>query len=241
MANMIALAMAVFKELIRRKDFYLIFALLVVMVLYASGISFGGQKGFERYFREIGISLAYIFSVIIAVTFAARQIPQEIEAKTIYPILSHPVSRSEFIFGKFFGVLLIAAASFTLFYCTIIGAFFLRGDFSSPFGLLLEGYLLHLCLLSFFAALAVLFSLYLSPAANVGISMIIYFATNWFGATLPAYILLPHPELFDIKDKIIHTWDIVSIWVIFFLVVYACVYTAIFLSLACLGFKRRDL
>jgi len=81
------------KELIRRKDFYLIFALLLVIMLYAAAISFGGERGFERYFREIGISLTYIFSVIIAIVFASRQIPQEIETKTIYPILAHPVSR----------------------------------------------------------------------------------------------------------------------------------------------------
>ena len=76
------------KELIRRKDFYLIFALLLVIILYAAGVSFGGQRGFERYFREIGISFAYIFSVLIAILFAARQIPQEVETKTIYPVLA---------------------------------------------------------------------------------------------------------------------------------------------------------
>ena len=235
------LAWTVVKEFIRRKDFYLIFALLLVVVLYAAGVSFGGERGFERYFREIGISLAYIFSVVIAVVFAARQIPQEIEAKTIYPILAHPVSRGEMILGKFAGSLLIAVISFTLFYITILASFFLRGDFSSPPLLLLEGYILHVCLLSFFASLTILFSLYLSIAANVGISMILYFATSWFGVYLPGYVFLPHPELFDIKEKIIHTWDVIPMWAVSFLVLYACVYTAVFISFAYLGFKRRNL
>ena len=241
MKNINILAFAVVKELIRRKDFYLIFSLLLVIILYAASISFGGERGFERYFREIGISLAYIFSVIIAVVFAARQIPQEVESKTIYPILAHPVSRAEMLIGKFAGSLLIAVISFTLFYITILASFFLRGDFSSPPFLLLEGYILHICLLSFFIALSVLFSLYLSVAANVGISVILYFATSWFGVYLPAYIFLPHPELFDIKEKIIHTWDVIPLWAVSFLIVYAFAYTAIFISLAYSGFKRRNL
>ncbi|MDO8525498.1 MAG: ABC transporter permease subunit [Candidatus Omnitrophota bacterium] len=251
MRNAIILAGSVIKELVRRKDFYLIFALLLVIIFYAAGISFGGEKGFERYFREVGISFAYIFSVIIAVVFASRQIPQEIETKTIYPILAHPVSRGEFILGKFLGALSISVISWTLFYGTIIAAFFLRGDFLSPPAphavswagpaLLLEGYILHICLLSFFVSLSILLSLYLSAAANVGISLIVYFATNWFGAGLPAYIFLPHPELFDIKEKIIHTWDAVPSWAFFFLIIYACVYTGIFILASYAGFKRRNL
>lgn len=241
MKNVKTLAFAVVKEFIRRKDFYLIFALLLVIIFYAAEVSFGGQQGFERYFREIGISFAYIFSVIISVIFASRQIPQEIETKTIYPILAHPVSRGELILGKFFGVLLISGFSFSLFYITILASFFIRGDFSSPPVLLFEGYILHLCLLSFFASMAILFSLYLSTAANIVISMILYFTTSWFGVNSPAYIFLPHPELFDIKEKIIHTWDIIPAWAISFLILYACIYTAIFISLAYLGFKRRNL
>ena len=241
MKNVIILAGAVIKELIRRKDLYLIFALLVVIIFYAASVSFGGQKGFERYFREIGISLCLIFSVVIAVVFSARQIPQEVETKTIYPILAHPVTRFELILGKFAGVLAVSIASFTLFYVTILASFFVRGDFSSPPLLLLEGYILHICALSFFASLSILLSLYLSIAANVGITMILYFAANWFGTTFPAYIFLPHPELFDIKEKIIHTWDLVPAWALSLLVLYACIYTAIFISLSYSGFKQRNL
>jgi H+/gluconate symporter-like permease len=96
-------------------------------------------------------------------------------------------------------------------------------------------------MLSFFSSLAILLSLYLSTAANVGVSMILYFGASWFGATFPAYILLPHPELFDIKEKIVHTWDIVPAWAFTFLIIYAFIYTAIFLSAAYLGFRRRNL
>ena len=56
MRNILVLARGVFKELIRRKDFYFILALLVVIILNSSSLSFGGESGFSRYFKEIGIS-----------------------------------------------------------------------------------------------------------------------------------------------------------------------------------------
>jgi len=241
MHTTLILARGVLKELIRRKDFYLIFFFLLVIICSSASLSFGGETGFQRYFKEIGISFAYIFSVVIAVTFASAQIPREIESKTIYPILAHPVSRGDFIIGKFLGVLFVAAASFTLFYAVFIGSLHVKGDLSTPPTLLMQGYLFHICLLSFFVALCLLFSLFLTTTANMGISLILYFATDWFGATLPNYIYLPHPELFDIKDKIIHTQDIIPAWAASFLVLYAVIYTALFLMLAYMVFKKRNL
>lgn len=241
MNNIIVIAKGVLRELIRRKDIYLIFTLLVIMITYAASLSFGGERNFDRYFKEIGISLAYIFSMIIAVTFASRQIPQEVEAKTIYPILAHPVSRQQFIVGKFAGVLFISTVSFSLFYITFIVSLFLKGAVLTPPVLLAEGYILHILLLSFFTALAVLLSLFFSTTANTWISIIIYFSTNWLGVNIPAYIYLPHPELFDIRQRIIHSLDVVPLWAVSFLAVYAVLYTALFLLLASLVFRRRNL
>ena len=241
MRNVWILAKGVIKELFRRQDFYLIFALLLVIITNSGAISIGGETGFTRYFKEIGISLVYIFSVIIAVTFAGRQIPQEVEAKTIYPILAHPVSRSQFIAGKYLGVLIISVISFTLYYAAFVISILARKDISTPWPLFVEGYILQACLLSFFIALTILLSLFLSPTATIGISIILYFASTWFGASIQGYIFLPHPELFDIKEKIIHTWDVVPVWVMSFLTAYAAAYTALFLGMACLAFRDRDL
>lgn len=241
MRAVLIIAYGVFKELQRRKDLYLIFALLIVILLYSASLSFGGESNFQRYFKEIGITLTYIFSVIIAITFAARQLPQETETKSTYHILARPVSRFQLIAGKFLGVFLVSSVSFSIFYCAYITALILRHDFSAHPALVIEGFILHVCLLSFFTSLTILFSLFLSAASNAIIVLIIYFGTNWFGATFPAYIFLPHPELFDIREKIIHSWDVVPVWVIGFLILYAVIFTSIFLSATYAVFRRRNL
>ena len=241
MSNIFILARGVLKELTRRKDLYLILGLLVVILLYSASLSFGGEANFQRYFKEIGISLTCIFSVIIAVTFASRQIPQEVETKSIYHIIARPVSRLEFIMGKFLGVFFVSAASLSAFYAVYIISLWIRHDFSTPPALFLEGFILHACLLSMFVSFTLLLSLFLSAASNSVISLIIYFGTNWFGAGFPAYIYLPHPELFDIRNKIIHSWDVVPAGIMFFLMFYALVYTALFLLTSHVVFRRRNL
>ena len=241
MRNIFILAGGVLKELVRRKDIYLIFALLLIILFYSGSLSFGGESNFQRYFKEVGISFTYIFSVIIAITFASRQIPQETETKSVYHILARPVSRIEFITGKFFGVFFVSMASFSIFYAVYIISLLLRKDFSTPAILFIEGYILHACLLSFFTSVTILFSLFLSVASNAVIMLILYFGTNWFGATFPAYIYLPHPELFDIRDKIIHSWDMVPVNIMYFLTLYALVYTALFLFTGYAVFRRRNL
>ena len=241
MSNIFILARGVLKELVRRKDLYLIFALLIIILLYSASLSFGGESNFQRYFKEIGLSFTYIFSVIIAVTFASRQIPQEVETKSLYHILARPVSRLEFISGKFLGVFFVSVTSLSAFYAVYILALLLRKDFSTPPALFIEGFILHSCLLSFFVSLTLLLSLFLSAASNAVISLVIYFGTNWFGSTFPAYIYLPHPELLDIREKIIHSWDAVPYGVMFFLVLYSAAYTALFLLTGYAVFRRRNL
>lgn len=241
MKRIFVIATGVIKELFRRKDFYFILILILVTILYTGSLSFGGERGFYRYFKEIVLSMIYIFSVIIAVSFASRQIPMELESKSIYPLLSHPIGRGEFIIGKFTGVGIISVLSFTCFYIVFVISLLVRKDYSTPLVLLLEGYYLQILLLFFLSSFAILLSLFLTPPANIIVTLLVYFGNTWFGGSIPGYIYLPHLELFDLKEKIIHSLDIVPGWVILFLTIYAICYTVLFLCLARFIFRKRNL
>lgn len=241
MKKIFVIAMGVVKELFRRKDFYFILLLIFAIILYAGSFSFGGERGFYRYFKEIVLSMIYIFSVVIAVSFASRQIPMEIESKSIYPLLSHPIGRGEFIVGKFVGVGIVSILSFTGFYIVFIISLLVRKDYSTPWLLLLEGYYLQILLLFFISSFAILLSLFLTPAANIVATLLVYFGNNWFGVSMPGYIYFPHLELFDLKERVIHAQSIVPGWVILFLTIYAICYTIFFLYLSWLVFRRRNL
>ena len=53
------------------------------------------------------------------------------------------------------------------------------------------------------------------------------------------YYAIPHLELFDVRDLIIHNWPLIG-WKYFCLaILYALAYTAAFLIAACLVFRRK--
>lgn len=55
------------------------------------------------------------------------------------------------------------------------------------------------------------------------------------------YFALPHLELFDVRDLVIHNYPLIdwSIW--FCALLYGSAYAAVFLLAACLMFRRRAL
>ena len=57
--------------------------------------------------------------------------------------------------------------------------------------------------------------------------------------TLALYFTIPHLELFDVRDLVIHNWPPIP-WKYFGLaILYALAYTAVFLTGACIVFRRK--
>ena len=54
-----------------------------------------------------------------------------------------------------------------------------------------------------------------------------------------AYYCLPHLELFDVRDLIIHNWPPIPWKVCGLATLYALAYAAAFLTAACLVFRRK--
>jgi hypothetical protein len=60
-------------------------------------------------------------------------------------------------------------------------------------------------------------------------------------ALYTVYFAIPHLELFDVRDLLVHNWGLIPwpIWVA--ALAYAAVYAALFLGLACLLFRRKPI
>jgi len=62
-----------------------------------------------KFVKDFGCGAIGLFGFCIALLSTAQLIPQELHNRTIYTILAKPVRRSEFLLGKFFGVVLLLA------------------------------------------------------------------------------------------------------------------------------------
>jgi ABC-type transport system involved in cytochrome c biogenesis permease component len=113
-------------ELTRQKAFYvvLIFALFLIgSSMFVARFSF--QQEFQI-LKDVSLGAISIFTSLLAIVATARLLPQEIEDRTIYTILSKPVHRVEYLAGKLLGVLLLLAISTILMSATFAAVLYLR-------------------------------------------------------------------------------------------------------------------
>jgi ABC-type transport system involved in multi-copper enzyme maturation permease subunit len=87
-----------------RKRVLLIFLLLAfVMLALALLLSYFTAREQGVIFKSTQLTIILIFGALIAITTAVFLIPNEIERRTIYSVLSKPIQRWEFFLGKFLG------------------------------------------------------------------------------------------------------------------------------------------
>ena len=83
--------------------------LLLMLFTWVPYSTFGEDV---KMFKETSLTLVMLFSIILAVWTASVSIADELEGRTALTVLSKPIGRRQFVFGKFLGVL---APAYTLF------------------------------------------------------------------------------------------------------------------------------
>lgn len=183
--HLLLLAEGVLLQFLRRNEFYVI---LILLGIYLGGIMIlrvtGGIDSVEmqRFVLGLGLSLSASFAAILVAAFASRQLPEEFENRTLYPLLAKPVSRSQVLLGKFLGVLAIGIASllvFTLFCWLPVP----RLQDQAPL-LLLQALFLRGLSLAMLAALVLALSVRMPAVLAAGLGLFWWF----FGATVIGFV-----------------------------------------------------
>jgi len=253
MNNIWVIAKNTFKETIRDKIMYGIlgFALLFLMsTLFFASISLGEDI---KVVKDLGLAGIYIFSIIIAIFLGSSLIYKEIEKRTLYIMLSKPVSTTQFIIGKYLGLLLsllLNLVLMTAIYLAVV--YYEKGGFDT---LALWAILLNFLEVSVFIALTVLFSTLTTPLASTIYSIIVLYIGHSLSLVRKAaekspeiirwladgvYYLFPNLEKFNVRNFIVYSVHPTSAQIIYPLL-YSVLLTAILLWLANLLLKKRDL
>ena len=257
MNSVLAVAGIVIKEMYRRKDFYVLLILTVVITALMGSVNFFNDDKLVRYLKEICLLLIWISSLAIAIMTTARQIPSEKESRTIFPLLAKPISRSQLLAGKFLGCWLACGIALVCFY-TFFGCISASREHHWHLLNYFQAATLHWFMLGIVVALVLLGSLvFTAPSSNATTLCVLILGIlcigrylNQFAARMSEpghtilkwiYYAIPHLEIFDVRELIIHNWPVIE-WKYYAIAfVYAMAYCGIFLAGACFVFRRKAL
>jgi ABC-type transport system involved in multi-copper enzyme maturation permease subunit len=251
-----ALAGVVIKELYRRKDFYVLFVLTALITLLAGSVEFFRDPNIVRYVKDLCLLLIWTAALLITIATAARQIPAERESRTIFPLLAKPVTRGQVILGKFLGCWLasgIALMVFYVFFAIVTGS----REQSWPVLDYLQAFLLQWIMLGIVTAMTLLGSvIFAAPSSTVTIlfmvagilflgrhlnTVALHNPEPLRGIIYTIYFIIPHLELFDVRERVVNDWGLVNWLDCGLAALYAAAYTGLFLLLTWLAFRRKNL
>lgn len=252
MRNIIVIAKNTFKETIRDRILYaiLIFALLfIIFTTFLGSISLGEDI---RIIKSFGLAGIYLFGMIITIFLGGSLLYKEMQQRTLYFVLSKPVSHTEVMLGKFAGLFSSSTLATIFMALVYLGVVRLAsGAFDTPALLAL---FLQILEMSIFVALTIFFSTFSVPLAStiyalmtlyIGHSLPILFEATRKSSWIVAhtiqflYYTFPNLEKFNIRDMVIYQVPIPLLSLIS-ASSYAVLYIALLLYLAILLFRRRE-
>ena len=251
-----AIAFNTFRETVRDRVLYnlVFFALLLVATApLMAQISIGVQRVL---LINLSLTAISIFGIVISIFVGISLVSKEIEKRTLYPVLSRPVGRGEFIVGKYFGLAgtllvntLAMAAGFYL-ELLLMARSSTRADANTLIGI----YFLFLQFL-LVIALALLFSSFSSPllSALFALSMFVVgtfaedlrtFASMSQGAQkwlaqITSY-LVPNLASLNVITRVAHD-QLIPAALVGYNTLYTLLYATATVSGALLIFSRRNL
>src|SRR3974390_2276413 len=106
MNNVLAVAANTFREAVRDRVLYnlVFFALLMMAVAILVGqISIDIEKSV---ITSLGLPRISVIGLFIAIFIGVGLVSKEMDKRTLYALLAKPLSRWEFLLGKYFGLLM---------------------------------------------------------------------------------------------------------------------------------------
>jgi ABC-type transport system involved in multi-copper enzyme maturation permease subunit len=256
----------VFRESVRDRVPYnlVVFAVLLISSSYLIGQLTAGQD--VKIIKDLGLAATAVFGLFISIFIGIGLVSKEVERRSIYALLSKPVSRAQFIAGKYLGLVLTLAVNVTVMAIAlyIVLAYMvwttpptIRAGWDAP-GVdpaLLKAILLIFVELMLVTAIAVFFSAFSTPILSAALTFG-FFVAGHFNADLKnfdrvvnsrpaillargAYHVLPDLSAFDVKTQVVHGLPVTAGYLAT-TAAYGLAYIAGLLLVATLIFSKRD-
>ena len=259
-------AIHVFRESVRDRVPYnlVLFSVLLIASSYLLGQLTAGQD--VKIVKDLGLAAISVFGLFIAIFIGIGLVSKEVERRSIYALLSKPVSRPQFIAGKYLGLVLTLAVNITV---MAVALYIVLGyltwqetaeykavwDAPGPDPAMLKAVFLIFIELMLVTALALFFSTFSTPMLSAVLTFGLYIAGHfnsdlknfdkvvnsevaiWLSRGM--YHVLPDLSAFDVKTEVVHGLP-VTMGYLASTTAYGLAYVTGLLLVATFIFSRRD-
>lgn len=253
MSSIWIIAKNTYREIIRDRILYgiIVFALLLIgLSLVLGELSIEEQAKISADFGFTGIQLS---SSILAIFIGSSLVAKEIDKQTILTLLARPISRAQFLLGKFAGLVLVIAAVIGGL-SIVLGIVMMSLDFSveTSFYITLFGVLLEALIL---ISVALFFGTFSRPTMTVIFTSAIFLIGHWihtldeinkknqssFSKTISGVVrnALPDLERFNWRSAPVNAYEI-PVTEVLTASGYAVGWITFLMALTIIIFRRRD-
>ncbi len=104
-----AITFNTYREAVRARILHGLFALALATGGYTLVVGAYALRDSLRVVSDLGAASISIYGILVAIILGASSLYRELELKTIFPILARPISRTEYLVGKFLGTVVTMA------------------------------------------------------------------------------------------------------------------------------------
>jgi ABC-type transport system involved in multi-copper enzyme maturation permease subunit len=249
-------------EAIRRRVLLIILLIGVLFLTVAPGLGVLSARAETSVLRGMMLGIIQLTSAVIAIVLTVYMIPNEIERRTIYTILSKPVQRWQFLVGKYLGAVLALGLMMGLMTIVLVAVFMIQQQTFNVSAIteLSQGPMLFFVQMSLLAAVAIFFSTFVTPLVNFFLTGGMYLLGSLFNpffmtleenpntpliAKYTAQIvntILPNFANYNVQNPIINPGQVIQNPTTYYLTVtaYGLFYIGILLVGGILIFDRRE-
>ena len=237
-----------------RKQIFHVLCLLMLTVIAGSTLLSVFTEGTKlKILKDLCMTSILFGGAALAIALGSTAIPNDVEQRTLQPIAARPISRAQYVAGKFLGTFITVAMGvlgMALVFAALIYAYQQSFDTFLPMATLFA--LLEVAII---AAIATSLSTVASPAVTALVSFLIYgsIKIGYFGGLIERttslvakifysgiFHVLPNLECFNLKTALVHN-DVIPAGYLIQVALYGLCYTALVLFLGTLYFSRKEI
>jgi Cu-processing system permease protein len=113
-ARVLAVALNTYREAVRARVLLGLFAVALATSAYSLVIASLSLHNEPRVVADLGAASMSLYGVVVAIVLGSTSLYRELEHKTIFPILTRPIRRWEYLVAKYLGTLLTVVVFITV-------------------------------------------------------------------------------------------------------------------------------